>query len=112
MEPAVTYSKRGVADITKALEHIATYARDAQEYTQQVGRILIELNNLAVTPMLGKPVPGIESTKYQYWLILDNRYRVYFERLDPTHIQVGLFRSTKAKPVTAATVKRAFNSPK
>jgi plasmid stabilization system protein ParE len=110
MEQPVQYTTRARFSLRRIFSYIALNAHDDEEYATATGRIIDELEKLAVSPFLGIQIKG-HPAEHRYWLIVNKHYRVYYWRLDPTHIVIVQIRGVKQKPLTDEEVERFFTLP-
>lgn len=105
----VQYTKRASASLRRIFTYLAVTALDEDEYIKNSARIIDELEGLAVKPLLGIQLKG-HPVEHRYWLIVNKRYRVYYERLNPLQIIVIEIRGVKQKPLSDEELKRFFGS--
>lgn len=80
---------------------------DEETTVRAMAVIVAELDDLAVKPLLGNPIPNLPP-QFRRWLILRGRYYVYYERLAPDHIKVlRIYNSRRRRQLSAEEILRA-----
>ena len=100
----VLFTNRAASDLQRIFIHLIMYSFYEQEYAEQAARIIDQLELLAISPVLGVRLKG-QQRSYRYWPIVNELYRVYYERLDPEHIMVVHIRWTKQNPKRDAEIE-------
>src|SRR6478672_4663233 len=95
----VEFTKRAAQDLRRIFVRLAIAAVDDQDYAERAAQVIDQMDLLAVSPLVGYRLKGHANT-FRYWLIVNERYRVYYERLDPEHITVVHIRGVRQKPLT------------
>lgn len=109
MPPAnVDFTKRANRDLHRVFVYLAMHAVDDQDYADKAAQVIDQIELLAVSPLVGNRLKGQPNT-YRYWLIVNDRYRVYYERLGPDHITVVHIRGVRQRPLTDEEINQFFN---
>ena len=104
----VEFTKRAERDLQRIFVHLAITAVDDIDYADRAAQIIDQIDLLAVSPLVGYRLKGHPNT-HRYWLIVNDRYRVFYERLNPEHITVVHIRGVRQKPLTDDELNKFFN---
>jgi plasmid stabilization system protein ParE len=100
--PIIDYSARASLELDEITDY---YLRVTDEETtvKVMTAILTEITYLADSPMLGKRIAN-EAPQYRVWIILKDRFKIYFERIAPDHIRVFRVYGARRKPLNPQEV--------
>jgi len=85
-------------EINRYLEQINPGAADRIEEA-----LITEIETIVTNPMLSNPIPGL-LPQYRKWLVLGDRYTVYFERITQDSVKILRVRGARRKPLTKGQI--------
>jgi plasmid stabilization system protein ParE len=103
----VDFTKRANRELHRVFVYLAIHALDEQDYADRAAQVIDQLELLAISPLVGIRMKGHPNT-FRYWLIVNDRYRVYYERLDSEHITVVHIRGVRQKPLNDEEIERFY----
>jgi len=106
----VDLEPEALADLSEITNFYLTFA-DADFASAAYYGIRAQILDLAANSLLsGETIPGLDE-RYRLWYVLERRYKVYFERLGPTHINVLRVYGSRRVPLKPREIIRSLWRP-
>lgn len=105
----VEYSRQGQANLREIIGWHLLNSRDEETALRTIATLLKQIEALAENPLLGTRISPKMPPERRSWLVLNERYKVYYERLADDHIYVVMVRPTRRAPISQAEIERVFN---